>query len=601
MSTVQEIIDASLSRTNTAIQDANWFIDNLASIAGSWTNQNYNNAAWNGFGTLNVATGAPVSTSKVIDQSSALYSGHIAEASIPPQVVFSGINDHAIPDFTDAPVALVIPNRPEFVSPHAPSGSVNINEVNVSLGDKPTVYTTLTHDEPVISDYGSIDIGSYLVQNPEADYLVPTNTFSFTEQAYSSEFRDSLIEAISLDISGDGSGISPLDEQLLFERSRDREAATYKDASSSIARNMAARGFKVPPSAMVSLMEKAKDVFNKSMSSVNRDIMLKRSDLHVAARQFAINTGVTLDNAMLSYHGSIMERALNVSRFVAQFGIDYHNLQVQAFQDRLNVWKTVSDVKTQWVDNVLKKTKEYELRLSRMELIDKRNDTRTSLLNALNNAASVADNIRKAEIQLGNFQLENNRLKIEQSKLLTENYSAVMRGNDAAFNAYAAAIKAENLRNEPFALNLEKHKEQRATASNRLEIELKRKQSEIDVNSANLKRTSELANWYYKELDNSINVAGEQAKRINFDLDGWKMQLEAAKHNSNLNLDTQKAGVAGYLDTIRTNIDGNTAVNRNWMALQEVKIRASDSSLRVYEGLINGAQAALGTIATLSE
>lgn len=604
MATVEEIINAAQVRTDDAIYQANYFVDRLENLASRDYSWNVGVASTNDIVKLsNIYTGARTnhSTASYVNQAVALGIRPELDAAMPDEIPDNDITPENISDFNFTPVELNIPERPEFVNPQAPTGDVQIDEVSINLGDKPEVVMDLVHDEPVIPDPDTINIDQFLIDAPEVDYLTPTNQFDFTEQEYSSEFRDSILAVLKEDIENGGSGINPDDELALFQRARDREAATYRDSGQQIARQFAARGFKMPPGAMAGLMMKAGDNFQSALSGVNRDILLRRSELHVQARQMALQLGTTLENAMLSFHGTVMERAMNAARFVAQFGIEYHNIEVRKFADRLQQWKTHSDVRTQWVDNALKKTREYELKLQQLDLVDKRNGRRTDLVNSMNRAVQVAEDIRRTELEIGKFQIENNKLRIEQSKLLTQNYAEIMRSNDAAARAYGEAIRAETLRNEPFRLNLEAHKEERDTALAKLRMQEVHKNTQVDVARANLDRYEAKLRHYGKELDNAVNIASEYAKSLGFDLEGWKLNLLAQDKEAEYSLNTQRASASNKLELYRTQMEGLRTDANNLKVTTDIVRQAAESGIGLYEGLITGAQSALGTISVLTE
>ena len=573
MSTVQDIIDAAQVRIDDAVTQANNFVDNLSSIAQTtnWTmptliqsvtnisvkdvvagkvaidNIAAQNATAGSVDNPTDITSSTISTSDIsdftlstADMSNVAAIRKSSPISSVPNVVSSEIDVNNVADFSATPQALEFPELPKFLEITPPTGVVELDTVDVTLSSAPDVFKNAEISDLTISDPDSIVVDKYLIPNPTADYLVPSNNFSFVEASYQSEFKDSLLDALLKEMTVGATGINPEDELLLFQRGRDREAATYKDSTQQIARQMAARGFKIPPSAMVGLLNKAQDTMNKAMSGINRDIMLKRADLYVQAQQFAIQQGVQLETAMLSYHGAMMERALNSAKFIADFGIQYHNLQVQKFKDQLELWKVVSDVRTQWVDNAIKATETYKLKLEKMKLVGEQNQQRIQLQDAMNRATELANTIRKTELEIGHFKLENNKLKIEQSKLLTENYAESMRGNMIAFQAYSEAVKAQSMRNEPVKLAIELHREQRETATAEFAMKTQREELKLKTLNANLQRSEQLLQKYYKDLETEMSIASETSKRLGIELEAWKEQVNIEKINNHLKIEVDK-------------------------------------------------------------
>gem|GEM_PF-7107313 len=462
------------------------------------------------------------------------------ESKMPESVSSTPIIPSNVSAITQTIQDISLPPLPTLATLTPPTGDVKLDDVTVTLSAAPVAVNNAVLTFSAIADPSVINVESYLIPNPTADYSVPSSQFTFVERDYSSAFKDSLLDALLKEMTVGATGINPDDELLLFQRGRDREAATYKDSSQQIARQMAARGFKIPPSAMMGLMNKAQDAMHKAMSGINRDIMLKRADLYVQARQFAIQQGVQLETAMLNYHGAMMERAMNAAKLVADFGISYHNLQVQKFKDSLEVWKTVSDVRSQWVDNAIKATKTYELKLEKLKLEGEQNNQRIQLQDSMNRAVDLANNIRKTELEIAGFKLENNKLRIEQSKLLTQNYAESMRGNMIAFQAYSEAVKAQTLKNEPIRLAIDLHREQRETVLSEFNMKAQAEELKLKTLEANLNRSNQLLQKYYKELDVEVEMVSEKSKRLGIELEAWKAKMDIEKVNNELTIEVGK-------------------------------------------------------------
>jgi len=610
MSTVQEIINSAQDRTDSAIVDANKVLEILKAEAQS----------------RNVLE--PIQFSNAIEQSvlgtkesklSTTKPGSINHTNNAIETSFKGqaksrVDGHDLGAITDLVGAsfektdfIEMPNdagsiqAPSLSNKQAPITEFTPTDISLNLPESATPTLTTELLDFTIPDPDKIDIGSYTIPHPQANYVLPSNAFNFVEEEYNSEFRDSILAALASDIDGGGSGLNSDDEQSLFERARDRESATYKDAGSQVAQNFAARGFKMPPMAMAALMSRAKEGLNKAMSGINRDILLKRADMHTQARQFAIQAGTTLDTAMLSYHGSMMERALNTAKLVSQFSIDYHNLEVNRFKDQLTVWKTVSDVKTQWVDNAVKKTKEYELKLAKMELSEKQNTRRIQLMEAMNRAVALVEETRKTELQVKKLQIDIDSSRLESNKQEIETYIASLKGDDQALKLYSEQIKAENLKNEPYKLKLQKREQDMKDEELHARFRLQDKATDIEVNRNKLATADRLMEREKVALNYSIEEANTLAKRIGLDLQEWELTMQVTKDNQGMDIDYNKAKSElhnSYREVIRRQLDSNG----DWLNKgADQNIAAAKSSLGVYENLIMGAQSALGTISTLSE
>jgi len=614
MSTVQEIINAANNRTNDAIRDAN---NVLSVLSGESRSRNVLGAI------QNVATiNETALDAKPVDE---LIIMPANIDNIDGAVDFTGVGDKSgdVDDllsdlesvdnlssgsFDNSADSIGNPANVDNISaqtlsnPQAPTAAdINLHNVSVNLPDSGEPVLSVEIADFKIPAPDSIDIGSYTVDAPAVGYLAPTNNFSFVEQDYSSDFRVSILSALSDDIENGGSGINTDDEQSLFERGRDREAITYKDSGQAIARNFAARGFKLPPSAMASLMDKARDGFNRAMSGINRDILLQRSDLHVKARQFAIQAGTTLDNAALAYHGSVMERAMNSAKLVASFAIEFHNLEVDRFTKTLDRWVKISAVKTQWVDNAIKKTKEYELKLAKLELDEKQNDRRIKLMDSMNKAVSITEDIRKTSLEVEKLYIESDRSKIALGKQQVDLYIASLKGDETLVNLYESQIQAANSKNEPFKLKLQKREQNIKLNEADAKFRLQDKSTEIDVFKTKLAHLSQLMEREQDGYETELSKARTLAERLNINLKEWDMTMKIPTNNLGREI-AYKESKAKLHGTYRELVKGQLVQNADWLNTgTELNIKSANGALKVYGDLIMGAQSALGTISTLAE
>lgn len=122
-----------------------------------------------------------------------------------------------------------------------------------------------------------------------------------------------LLDAISAKLQSDlvngGYGIEPNDEAALWQRERDRETQQALAEVDEVNRRFSEGGFSMPPGAMFDAQDKALASAANKISSVNRDIGIKRADLYFNARKFAIEQGTTVERVLVEMHRAVTEQA----------------------------------------------------------------------------------------------------------------------------------------------------------------------------------------------------------------------------------------------------------------------------------------------------
>ena len=170
------------------------------------------------------------------------------------------------------------------------------------------------------------------IQPPEA----PITDFTYTDPGYASILRDPLLQKLLLDLVNGGYGIEATDEDALWTRARERETLTYQANVEEIRRQAATSTFPVPQGAMQSQLERAAQDYASKVSSINRDIMLKRSDLYVENRRFTIEKVLASESQSIELYNAVQNRALSAAQTEVQLAIALFDAGVRVFQSQLD-------------------------------------------------------------------------------------------------------------------------------------------------------------------------------------------------------------------------------------------------------------------------
>lgn len=159
----------------------------------------------------------------------------------------------------------------------------------------------------------------------------PTAGFTYTDPGYASILRDPLLQKLLLDLTAGGYGIEPGDEAALWDRMRDREARAYQAAVEEAKRQAAASSFPLPQGSLQATLDKAQQEYASKVSSANRDIALRRSELYVQARQFTIEKVLASEEQSIVLYNAIQNRALQAAQVEVQMAIALFDGGIRAF------------------------------------------------------------------------------------------------------------------------------------------------------------------------------------------------------------------------------------------------------------------------------
>lgn len=457
----------------------------------------------------------------------------------------------------------------DITKPTAPTlhrqdlGDATINGVSLNAGAKPSVTTSLSIGEVALPSFDMAPIETFDLAAPELSYLEPTSEFSFTNDDYTVLIRDELLDVIRKQLAGDDTSEY---ESAIYERAKDREAGGVRTIDQDVARNFAARGFMLPPTAVVAVSQRAREEMAAKLGGINRDIMVNRIDRFDRLREQAMVYGLQLEQVFVQNHNAHLERALNVARFTAEQGMVVYNALAQRHKDEVALWQVQSQVRTQWVDNALKETVRFEAKLKQSEIKFKNNEQKERVFSLLNQAKMQLDDIRKTEIGIADFSIRNNDQALQLAKIDTERYLARLKGDDQALRQYAEEIKGAQLDIQTEELKLKVSDQ-----------ELKRYQTLLSTDEITLRLFSQ-------------RIAAQGLK-----LDNEKLQYEFVRHArenylAKLKADDQKLKLFSLVTDsknveLKTN-DQKLDLARTLIARYEAELRGNDQKLKQFDSEI---------------
>lgn len=505
--------------------------------------------------------------------------------------------------FSRAPVELDIPPPPEFSAPSAPPAA-NLNQVSTAIAAPLPVQTRADITESALPDAPPLNLPApFALPPPEVDFSVPSNSFSFVEQEYGSALYRAVKAALENDILNGGYGINPADEQLLWERARDREGAAYRETAEGIARDYAARGFPLASPALAALAMAAHDRMAGALGDINREILLKRSDLYVQARQFALAQGKDFETALAQLFGQRMERALNNARYVAEFALRFNDALRELVTLKLAVWNNIATVQAQQTDNAVKALEGYKAQYIKIEREDGRNKTRLEALDAANRAVLAMERIRGTQLAQIREEMNFEELKLKFSNQLTTNFMAQHQANETQFRAYREMVSAEVDRNEPVKLALDIYQAETAKAQAASEIEKDRFNAALAGHNENLSRHNQAMEQWLKLLAWALDRGKLLAEGGNQDaLALQRLLIEQTQSNNASGMAEAELRVREFSTRWKQFLEQLIATSNSKVQQEQVSVEAARAVMAAMEGLVQASDSMiLGVVSDVTQ
>lgn len=346
------------------------------------------------------------------------------------------------PDYGTKPMAFTgnVPlNSHTFVSPTMPS------KPDLNIPSMPALSAPGMPPPPVVS------ISTLEPFVAPVSILPPSNNFTFAEVLYISALKNAVTAKLLADIANGGYGIDPVDEQRLWDATRERELSSSKSMVEESKRQMASYGWSLPSGIMLRNIKEGNQKVISATSLINRDISIKRADLYKENRQFAISKSLELEQLTMNFHSSMMERTLNTAKFTLQAALDVYNAQTRNFELNLDVYKTKAVAYESQVRAELARVEIYKSQIdgvaASVNVQKLQIDGYTALVSAIQTKAQVYKTEMEATVVQGDIE----KLYLEAYKLQIEAFAETVRAKQAEFDGYKTSMSGEVAKAEVFS------------------------------------------------------------------------------------------------------------------------------------------------------
>ena len=353
------------------------------------------------------------------------------------------IVDTAIPEF-DVPMPTVTFNpAPDWVPPGEIPGRPTV--LSYAAPDRPSI--TLP-TEPVLSSVTiptpqALDMPTFDESLLDEDLLTPTNTFNFNEVEYSSALKTAVASGLLTEIQNGGYGLNANDETLLFDREREREAKAGLSAVEETKKQFASLGFILPPGALVAAVNKATQEMLNKVSSINRELGLKRADLYWDGKKFTYQQAIQLESYLMNLHNSVQERTLNAAKAQIEVVINIFNAEVTRYKAKQERFVALAEVFKTKIQAELAKVEIYKAQMDGAKLEVEVNRSQIALYSERMNAVKVMMEIYKTDVDVFRVLSEVEKIKVDIFRAEVEAYVAEINAKKLEFEAYESSIKGE--------------------------------------------------------------------------------------------------------------------------------------------------------------
>lgn len=353
---------------------------------------------------------------------------------------------------------VVVPVSPDYVLPSVPT----LAQLNIP--GEPTL------DLPTFNES--------VMERP----IPPDVTFAWSEAAYGSTLLSLMTNRLLEFCAGASTGLTPDVEQAIWSRARERETANTRRQIDEVRRNVAGRGFAVPPGGLQTALDAATQLAIEKDSSLSREVMIKQAELEQENFKFAFTTALGLESKLIDYSNQLMARAFEGATFALKIQVELFNSRVSLYQADAAVFQAKAAVFKIRLEAALAQLDIYKAKLEGQKLIGELNLQQVQVYEAQLKGVLAAVEVYKSQVQAAQVQAEVNKSIVESFKAAVEAYGEQVKAKAVEYEGYASQVKAQANMVEMYAQQVAAYKSETDGYNALVDAKVKSKSFEVKLN-----------------------------------------------------------------------------------------------------------------------
>lgn len=595
MATVDELYAQQKTYADSAVTAADAFVSNLYSIAvaPTFTIDDIPGLAYTTrFGSFSSLVPRPVAPTITAPGASfpSLASSTIAT-----------ISEEPVPAFTITPPAVVIPVPPSATLPSAPAQPTVVS-VDIPPDPSPTLPSAPTFGAITLPTPPSLgDLPAFDQTLPPDDLVIPSTTFAFAEQAYASALKDAYTAKLLNDIENGGYGIEPADESALWERARQRAEEGARTEIDEIEAAYGARGFEFAPGVLVVASQRARRKAADLVAGANMEIAVKRADLFVANRQFVLSEARQHEAVLIQYHGSVMERALNVQRALLDFAVANFNLVLSRHKARLDAYQAFTSAFGERVRAVLSRLEAYRTEMEGKRIESDIQRAQVSLYEAQLGAVRTIVDIFRVRMEGAKVRSGIERDKIDAYATTVRAYEAQVGAKVSEFQMFRAQIDGELAKVQVFESQNRAYQSQLEGVRTKTDIKLGVLNGSIAVAKNNVDRYVAELRGYEAQLQAQLTTIDALIKKYQGDISMYNVDVGQIRDAYDLNAKLASLEQNERLKTAELKQTQAQLQLQAYVQSRTLSINASNAAITTFGQRVTQAIGAMNLVASKAE
>lgn len=353
--------------------------------------------------------------------------------SIP--AAFSGsldVSDLTVDPFDASPPTIIYGASPDSFTEDAPGTPT------ITLDfDDPTLSLTLPAAPDLLSisvtPFSGLNMPVFSAADPTLTLIEPTIREYTPGADYTSSLLTGLQASLLARITDGGTGLNQDAENAIWDRGREREAKSYRDAIVSLDQ-MEALGYTLPPGVYFQARQNLAVERDAQDRGHSREVMVKSAELELDNVKHALSTATQIESNLLSYTNSVEQRMFESTKYATEAGIAIYNAKVEQYKTLVDVYRAKVQI---YEAQVRAETARVDAYRATIEAERAKAEVNTALVQQYRIRADVA--LSAIEVYKAEIAGIQAKADIERTKIMV--FGEQVKAYAAKINAYTAGVE----------------------------------------------------------------------------------------------------------------------------------------------------------------
>ncbi|CAM4266454.1 Outer membrane protein TolC [Comamonas aquatilis] len=505
----------------------------------------------------------------------------VTPGDMPGALDLAGLPDVEVVGFDLQPPAMDFGTAPNLVIGQAPAlpqmREVAIPDApDVQLPDAPAFLALTTHT------FGGVDLRedwlARLDDTPELHLLEPA-PFEFKRApGYASELLSNLKAVIAARIQG-GTGLSPVVEQAIWDRSRDRETQVALAREQEVMRSAESLGFPLPSGVLAGQLADARREYLDKLSGLSRDIAIKQAELEQSNVKDAIAQGLQLEGQLMEQAMQLDRLSFEAAKTAADHGIAAHNAALERYKALLDAYRTFAMAYETVIKAEMNKVEVYKAMLQAEQTKAEINQSLVARYKAEIEGRMAAVEIYKTRVQAAQTLVSLEQTRIQAGGEQIRAFVATINAESSKMELYKIRIQAEATKQEAYKSQVQAYGAYTGAQAERARVAVAKAQAQIAA------KGMEWDAWKAR-LSGEVAKMDAAVKQSTVLVDGYRVSAMAIEAKAGSYMRRWEADIKQYeasknitLQTAKLNAD--VAIQANAARLEAAKIGLTTAAQRV--------------------